>query len=407
MKTTRGPGLGCGCVFALTLLACGGKVTENLTDADATSSAGSGSGAGGTGASNTDGATATNGGGAVGGAGPTTTANAATASVAVTNAVSSTTGSVLPPDWTNGIPPLHTEGRHFKDPFGNVVILRGVALADLKEVNTERAGMSVEKLLELLTDADAGFYARVVRFTVFPERWLVDPELYLAEHLRPAVDAAAQRGLYVIVDWHEISDVDQVHDRTTQFWSTVAPVFADYSNVLYELFNEPMNQDDRSWQRWKEQAQPWVNLIRQHAPSNIVLIGGPIWSQQIGGAATDPFEGENLAYVGHIYPIIDRNTWSDTGVMAQVAAVRPLMITEWGFRDDGGYVWDGDKTSFGEPLKAFVEGHGLSWTAWCADNLWAPVMFDENWQLLTGAGEMGGFTRKWLADKKDLDQPQR
>lgn len=371
------------CVFTLTLLGCGGKTSQGLTGA------GNGSDAG--------------------GAGSTAITQAATTTTGATSSStsSSSTASMPPSDWTHGIPPLHTEGRYFEDPFGNVVILRGVAMADLKEVNTERPGMSVEKLLDLLTDANAGFYARVVRFTVFPERWLVDPELYLAEHLRPAVDAAAQRGLYVIIDWHEISDVEPVRDRTTQFWSTVAPVFANYSNVLYELFNEAMNQDDPSWQRWKEQAQPWVDLIREHAPSTIVLIGGPFWSQQIGGAAMDPFEGENLAYVGHIYPIIDPNTWSDTGVMAQVAAVRPLMITEWGFRDDGGYVWDGDKTSFGDPLKAFVESHGLSWTAWCADNLWAPVMFDEDWQLLTGAGEMGGFARQWLADKKDLDQPQR
>jgi hypothetical protein len=144
-----------------------------------------------------------------------------------------------------------------------------------------------------------------------------------------------------------------------------------------------------------------VNLIRQHAPDNIILIGGPFWSQQIGGAASDPFEGKNLAYVGHIYPIIDRNVWSDTGVMAQVAEVQPLMITEWGFRDDGNEIWDGTKSSFGDPLKDFIEGHNLSWTAWCADSLWGPFMFDESWKLLTGAGEMGGFARKWLRDTKD------
>lgn len=396
MNATRWLVLGCGYLLVLTSLSgCGGKVTEGLADTDADS------------AGNTNASTAAGGGSAVGGLDSTTTTHAAVTNAAITNAVSSSTGSMPPPDWTNGIPPLHTEGKYFKDPSGNVVVLRGVATADLEEVDTERPGMSVEKLLELLTDAEAKFYTRVVRFTVFPERWLVDPELYLAEHLRPAVDAATRLGLYVIVDWHEISDVQPVHERTTRFWGTVAPVFAGHSNVLYELFNEPMNQDDTSWQRWKEQAQPWVNLIREHAPNNIILIGGPSWSQAIGGAATDPFEGENLAYVGHIYPIIDRNTWSDTGVMAQVAAVRPLMITEWGFRDDGNYIWDGDTTSFGDPLKAFIEGHGLSWTAWCADSLWGPMMFDEDWKLLTGAGEMGGFARKWLADSKDLDQPQR
>jgi len=406
MKVARQVFLG-GCVWVATLLsACGGKVTHGLDDAGASDSGDSDSGVGGTDGSDTVTSVttttlATNAANVV-----SATANSATTTTASTNG-GTTTGWTPPPDWTNGIPPLHTEGRHFTDPFGNVVVLRGVAIADLQDVDTERPGMSVQQLLELLTDEDARFYTRVVRFTVFPERWLVDPKQYLIEHLVPAVEAAARLGLYVIVDWHEISDVEPVIDRTTEFWNTVAPVFAGHSNVLYEIFNEPINQDDPSWQRWKAQAQPWVNSIRQYAPSNIILIGGPFWSQQIGGAATDPFEGENLAYVGHIYPVIDRNVWSDTGVMAQVAEVQPLMITEWGFRDDGNYIWDGTKSSFGDPLKDFVESHNLSWTAWCADNLWGPFMFAEDWKLLTGAGEMGGFARKWLEDTKDRDQPQK
>jgi len=85
-----------------------------------------------------------------------------------------------------------------------------------------------------------------------------------------------------------------------------------------------------------------------------------------------------------------------------------LMITEWGFREEEGEdIWNATRTSFGEPLKAFIETHGLSWTAWCADNLWGPVMFAENWELLTGEGEMGGFAKEWLLDTKDSNQPKR
>jgi hypothetical protein len=39
--------------------------------------------------------------------------------------------------------------------------------------------------------------------------------------------------------------------------------------------------------------------------------------------------------------------------------------------------------------------------------LWAPVMFDRNWSLLVGEGEMGGFVRDWLAQRKEQDQPVR
>ena len=302
-------------------------------------------------------------------------------------------------------PRLHTEGRFFKDPEGNTVVLRGVALPDVKQLDLERPGMNVRQMMDRVSDPDEAFYARVVRLTVYPETWLPDPESYLADHLRPAVAHAKERGLYAIIDWHEISDVAPIAERTLEFWEQVAPVFADDEHVLYELFNEPMDAENADWSRWKDAAQPWVDAIRAAAPETIVLIGGPFWSQQIGGAATDPFVGDNLAYVGHVYPIIDRHVWSESGPLAQVAAVHPLMITEWGFRNDGGEIWNGTADSFGLPVKSFIESHRLSWTAWCADNSWAPIMFDDEWSILTGPGEMGGFVKDWLAERRNDSQP--
>jgi hypothetical protein len=154
-----------------------------------------------------------------------------------------------------------------------------------------------------------------------------------------------------------------------------------------------------------EDAQPWVDAIREVA-DNVILIGGPFWSQRIEGAVSDPFEGTNLGYVGHVYPIIDPTTWALGGAFDQVAAVRPLFISEWGYRADGGLIWDGTRQSFGEPLRAFIEPRGISWTAWCADSLWAPVMFDASWNLLTGDSEMGGFVKEWLAGSRDDNDPE-
>src|SRR4051794_22877735 len=70
-----------------------------------------------------------------------------------------------------GLPALHTDGRFIKDGAGKTVILRGVAVADLMELDTMRAPMTVGRLIDLVSDASQGWYARVVRLTVYPPDW--------------------------------------------------------------------------------------------------------------------------------------------------------------------------------------------------------------------------------------------
>jgi hypothetical protein len=301
---------------------------------------------------------------------------------------------------------LHTEGRFFKDDSGKTVVLRGVAFADLKELATSRAPMNVERLIDLVSDGGQGWYARVVRLTVYPPDWRPDPDGYFETVLKPAVAHATARGLYAIVDWHEIGDAAPADQETRQFWAKAAPAFGSNPNVLFEVFNEAEDLGDPSWARWKATAQPWVDQIRRDAPRTIILIGAPFWTQMVGGAVADPFAGDNLAYVGHIYPGIEPSVWGPGGAFTQVAAVRPMMITEWGYRaaaPEDPVI--GDQAGFGDALKAYVEAQRLGWTAWCADTIWESVMFDPDWNLRVGPSEMGGFTKDWLAEKKDADRP--
>lgn len=394
------------CLGVETIGACGG-IVDNSTPPDPNATGGQG--AIGTGGSSSGGAPVGGGsavggyaaaGGAVTSGGAPATGGASSSGGAPATGGASSSGG----NWSGGLPPLHTERNLIKDPAGNKVILRGVAIADLFDVDTERPGMTVADLLRLLSSEENDFYARVIRLTVLPERYLADPETYLVRHLIPAVERATELGLYVIVDWHEISDVEPVANRTTEFWRTVAPLFANQSNVLYELFNEPVNAEDPNWEVWWKYASSWVQDIRTVAQENIILVGGPFWSQRIEGAIQLPIESQNIVYVGHIYSIIDPYTWSWGGPFAQVAAVYPLMITEWGFRNDGNEIWDGTWNSFGWPVKDFIEYYGLSWTAWCADSEYGPNMFDSDFRLLTGEGEMGQFARDWLLERKDEDQ---
>lgn len=323
-----------------------------------------------------------------------------------------------PPDQTNavgagangnGIPQIHTEGRSFKDPAGNTVILRGVDLIDLQRQNTENNGMTAATLMDLLADSSQGWHARMVRFDISPKSWNADPDAYFNNHLKPAVEHATALGLYVIIDWHYISDITKEIDAATvAFWTYVAPKFATYSNVWYELFNEVDNTFGSSWRDYKYYVQPWVDLVRTHSRDNVILVGGPLWDQNIAEAATNPMHGDNIGYVGHVYPEHPQTMW---GGIAVAAAKVPVIITEWGYRADPNDETKppnpcrGTQADFGDPFKAWVESNGLSWTAWVAHTNWEPAMFYSSWALRVGPNDMGGFVKDWLAERKDSDQP--
>jgi fibronectin type 3 domain-containing protein len=294
-------------------------------------------------------------------------------------------------------PPLHVEGKYIKDPSGNVVILRGVAMIHTPDMDTTRPGH--EFMIDNVTVEANGWYSRVIRIGVRVESYLANPTSLVNNYLKPAVDYCTSKGLYCIIDWHYIDDARTKDAQTRQFWNHVAPIFANYDNVLYEVFNE--HKVDTSWAEWKTTAQPWVNIIRSHAPNNIILIGGPFYAQHIQGAASNPFTGSNLAYVAHVYP----GGWYPQGWdgnIGVVADVHPVVVTEWGYNPSApDSVTLGTRSNFGIPFQNWAEGKGVSWIAWVADYAWGPPMFNQNWT----PNDFGSFAKDWLFNKRNSNQP--
>ena len=312
------------------------------------------------------------------------------------------------------LPWLHVDANRIKDENGDVVILRGVDFPDLGELQTQEAGINA--MIDRVTKSDdaqggcsAGWATRVLRLAVSPADGMAKTPIQYATGgtyydmiLRPTVDYARQKGLYVIIDWHYIDDTTMHEDTTTAFWTDIAPRFANDSNVLFELYNEPINGG--SWPSVKTDMQTWYDIVRAAAPNNLILVGTPNWSQLVGTAAASPIAGKNVVYVAHMYP----EHWASPSLRAQITqavALVPVIVTEWGFQDaPKSSVLNGTITTYGAPFKQFLQQNGVSWTAWCASRSWQPTMFNSDFTLTTGDGQMGTFVKDWLYEQRSVDQ---
>ncbi|WP_436929819.1 cellulase family glycosylhydrolase [Halosimplex halobium] len=313
-----------------------------------------------------------------------------------------------------GPPRLSVAGRWLTDPSGGRVVLRGVNVPGpvWGSERAEARGKGYRETLELATDAEAGWHSRVLRVPATPETLAnVGVERFAREYLDEVVALAAERGVYLLVDYHatERYDTDGIDERLRSFWGTVAPRYADESHVLYELFNEPTEPAAggvEAWRTWKEYAEPWVGYVRERAPETPVVVGSPRWSSLTAHAADEPFADDNVVYSAHVYPSWEPETWEAT--FGDPALSVPVFVTEWGYIDDTNVDshFTASTGSWGRPFREWLDTHdNVSWCARAFDSKWVPPMFDTEWDLRGGDRYMGRLVKRWLDAERDSHWP--
>ncbi|AWB27773.1 fibronectin type III domain-containing protein [Halococcoides cellulosivorans] len=368
------------------------------------------------------------------------TVGAGVAAAGLTGAVGTAAAEGFNTPW------LHRDGNLVKDPMGNEVVLRGVNIGDPKRLNVTASarGKTAEQVVRAATDESDGWHSRFIRIPVqpwdvaelppVPMAWGMDDppaefvkvgeeqgyyepplftadelETYIETHLKPVVQACIDNDVYCIVDYHRHwgdgelawAEGDEygnpkgpnpgLDEEVRTFWDTVAPHFADVPNVLFELYNEPTKPgwgpEDVIWNGWRSVAQPWVDIIREHAPRNMILIGNPRWSRMVWGIKYGEFDGDNLGYTYHAYPghaVTDFD--DDTGNAWEQA---PLFVTEWGY-SEGRCKWIcGNDQRFGTPFKEWASERPIHWTAWCFDPVWLPNMVERDFDTDSAQDAIG------------------
>nr|WP_296463135.1 cellulase family glycosylhydrolase [uncultured Acetatifactor sp.] len=209
--------------------------------------------------------------------------------------------------------------------------------------------------------------------------------------VREGVEYATDCGLYVIIDWHILSDgnPNAYLEEAEAFFREMSAEYADYDNVIYEICNEPNGAT--SWAEIKSYAEQVIAAIREKDEDGIILVGTPNWSQQVDQAAADPITGYgNIMYTLHFYAATHKDSLRGAMVQA-VADGLPVFVSEYGICDASGN--GGIDAAQAAEWVRVMDDCGISYVAWnLSDKAETSAI------LRNGCGKDSGFAWEDLSD---------
>ncbi len=271
---------------------------------------------------------------------------------------------------------LSIEGNKILDEEGNPIQLRGMSL-----FWSQWMGQFYTK--EVVQWLKRDWQCTVVRASMGVDEdggYLFNKEVEKAK-IFTVIDAAIAEGIYVIVDWHSHHAEDFTEEAKT-FFSEVAQKYGDKPNLIYEIYNEPLENVS-----WNEVLKPYheevIGAIREHDVDNIVICGTPAWSQRVDAVIGNTVEDKNVAYALHYYAASHKEELRNLAQQALVANLA-LFVTEFGVTEytGDGYVDVAETNSWWD----FLDDHQISWCNWSIAE-----KEENSAALLPGASAMGGW----------------
>ena len=308
-----------------------------------------------------------------------------------------------PPDGTTGT------GQGVKVPDGSTVMAQGALSVDGTQL-VDASGTPVQ--LRGISTHGLAWYPDYVNedcFRQLKEEWgvnVVRLAMYTAEYggyctggdqdalkelVRSGVEYAVECGLYVIIDWHILSDgnPNTYLTQAKDFFAEMSDAYKDYTNVLYEICNEP--NGGTSWNEIKQYAEQVIEVIRENDKDGIILVGTPNWSQYVDQAAADPIAGyDNIMYTLHYYAATHTEALRNTMVRA-VEDGLPVFVSEYGICDASG---NGVIDEFqANQWVNILDEYKISYVAWNLSN-----KSETSAVLKSSCSKVKGFTTEDLSD---------
>lgn len=122
--------------------------------------------------------------------------------------------------------------------------------------------------------------ANLFRVAMYTEEggYLSNPER-TREKVIAAVDTAIANDMYVILDWHILSDRNPMSHakEAAAFFADMSERYRDCPAALYEICNETSG-NVTCGRDIKPYAEKITGVIREHSPRAVILIGSGTWS---------------------------------------------------------------------------------------------------------------------------------
>jgi len=267
---------------------------------------------------------------------------------------------------------------------GEPIILRGMSSHGIQWYG----GFITDGSIKTLSDNGSNLF-RIAMYTA--ENGYISQPSDMKKKVINAVDTVIKNDMYVIIDWHILSDGNPMTylEQSKAFFKEMAQLYKGNPAVIYEICNEP--NGNVTWNNdIKPYAQQIIQTIREVDKEAVILVGSSTWSQDVDIAADNQLEFDNIMYTCHFYSGT-HTEWLRNKIDYALSKNVPIFVTEWGTSDASGN--GGVYKEETQKWLDFMKQRGISWANWSLCD-----KSETSAALISGADKNGGWTQQDLSE---------